>query len=742
MAEAKEEKKEKDTNNKITGWDVVDTPQLLRKLPIGPSIEELQDSKVDQLLENKSRPTSHTLKDVLAFTLGNAIQEGIGAGIGAGVNKIKGKKAASKYIDNLLNTATDSAKKSRAMNLASRKSDDTVKGFIKDIESAYNTSSKATDALENAETVKNTLIRKLAEAKEEVIENTNRIKKNEKLLKNIGDVDFDAVKELDLDHTNIDELSSENRNLVEKAMSKFNTEEVNKSLKKSIRNNEKNIQNLTYHIDNFPTNEKLEKNAKEALDNIKSRKDMLSDYLNGMSLDDITKKYGTEKQTYTGHPYNKNAKTAGKKIFSLEKNDEMFLNWLAAFGDDPRAKNFLQEINNPGYEKLVDMFLMAEQDLFDTIKPGTPVDVIRENKDKILDAWDEVSSAWKKGIDARVALASGIENDGLKDSLVNKANEDLHNTFVHGGKQVFGNDIFGIKVNKEHTKKQILNDLKSNKAYIDKFNKLISPNDPLHKELQKIDGSNVYKAQLDPLLRKGMSIPEAIQDKALERVINYYDADFDKYINQIIDYDIPPSAIDKVSPKPDFSNSKLRNADGTLKSADELAEFLTKDPIYIDTINEYIKGLTNNANTFAKAGALKGMTLPILGRYAERSIKHGVDSSYDPFNKNTGFKLPPNMKPWDESTEFSTLDKLIDNAKSFFGVNFDQDPSRFSTKQIDDMRQALINANEEVQKWNPIEVEGWSDREVLRLIKEIGSGKRPDISAKVKAEYNKLKEEK
>ena len=40
--EIKEEKKEKDSNNKITGWDFLDAPVLFRKIPIGPSIEELQ----------------------------------------------------------------------------------------------------------------------------------------------------------------------------------------------------------------------------------------------------------------------------------------------------------------------------------------------------------------------------------------------------------------------------------------------------------------------------------------------------------------------------------------------------------------------------------------------------------------------------------------------------------------------------------------------------------------------------
>lgn len=738
MAEVKEEKKEKDPNNKITGWDVLDTPQLLRKLPIGPSVEELQESKVDQLLDNKSRPTSHTIKDVLAFTLGNAIQEGVGAGIGAGVNKIKGKRAISKYMDNILENATESAKKSRAMNLAARKSDDTTAKFIDEIVEANDKHISARNAIDTADDVKKTLVNNLDNAKRSLKYKEDNLAESTKKLKELLDVNPDDIKGLDLEHRNIDSLSADEYNLYRQGVKKFNLEENVKADKKAVQDINRNIENLENSINNFPTKEKLSEKADNALKLLKSKQEMARDYLNGMSPEDIAKKYGTEKQTYTQHQWNKNAKTASKKINALEKNDEIFLNWLAAFGDDPRFKKFLEEVNNPAYDKLTNDFMIAYKDLFESVVPGTPIDVINKNKDELLDAWDEVSKHWKEGIDDRVRIASGLDDSGIKKNLTDKANDELYDVAIKGGKQVLGNDIFGIKIKEPVARSQILDNLKKEKSYIDKFNKLVSPSDPLHKSIQRSDGSRFYKDSLEPLLREGMSIPDAIQDRALERVIRYYDKDYDDYLEFLLEH---PSSKDYVA-KPDFSKSKLRNPDGTLKSANEIADFLTKDPIYIDTLNEYVKGLTNNANTFAKAGAVKGASLPILARYAERSIKHGVDSSYDPFNKDVGFELPPNMKPWDKSTEFNTWDKLIDNAKSFFGVNFDQDPSRFSTKQLNDMRQALMNANEEVQKWNPIEIEGWSDREVLRLIKEIGNGKRPDISAKVKAEYNKLKEEK
>ena len=743
MAEAnetekiEEEKKEKDPNNKITGWDLLDAPVLFRKIPIGPSIEELQKSKMDELMDNKTRPTSHTVKDFLAFVLGNVAQEAAGAAAGAGINKLKGARAISKYTDDILETAADSAKKSRAIDLAARKSDDTTAKFIDDIVDANDKHIAAKSALENADEVKKTLVRNLDDSKRLLKYTEDDIAENTKKLKELLDVNPDDIKGLDLEHRSVDSLSAEEHNLYDQGVKKFNLEEKIKSDKKAAKDINKNIENLERSINNFPTDEKLSEKAEDALNLFKSKQQMAKDYLNGMSPEDIAKKYGTEKQTYVQHQWNKNVKTAGKKIHVLEKNDEMFLNWLAAFGDDPRFKKFLEEINNPAYDRLTNDFVLAYQDLFESVVPGTPIDVINKNKDELLDAWDEVSKHWKEGIDDRVRFASGLDESGIKKTLTDKASDELYDVAIKGGKQILGNDIFGIRMKESVARNQILDKLKKEKSYIDKFNKLINPSDPIHKAMQKTDGSRFYKDSLEPLIRKGMSIPDAIQDRALERVIQYYDKDYDEYLELILDH---PSAKDYL-PKPDFSKSKLRNPDGTLKSVEEIANFLTKDPIYIDTINEFIKGLTNNANTFAKAGALEGASLPLLARYAEREIKSNIANGYDPFSKNLGIDLPDNMLPWDPDTERGVGDKLWNNAKDFVGMNFDRDPKRFSTKQIADAREAFMKANEEVKLWNPTQIEGWSDGEILDRIIDIGNGKYPKIANKFREYYHKFEEE-
>ena len=591
MAEAnetekiEEEKKEKDPNNKITGWDLLDAPVLFRKIPIGPSIEELQKSKMDELMDNKTRPTSHTVKDFLAFVLGNAAQEAAGAAAGAGINKIKGARAISKYTDDILETAADSAKKSRAIDLAARKSDDTTAKLIDDVVEANDKHIAAKSALKNSDEVKKTLVRNLDDSKRLLKYTEDDIAENTKKLKELLDVNPDDIKGLDLEHRSVDSLSAEEHNLYDQGVKKFNLEEKIKSDKKAAKDINKNIENLERSINNFPTDEKLSEKAEDALNLFKSKQQMAKDYLNGMSPEDIAKKYGTEKQTYVQHQWNKNVKTAGKKIHVLEKNDEMFLNWLAAFGDDPRFKKFLEDINNPAYEGLTNNFVLAYQDLFESVVPGTPIDVINKNKDELLDAWDEVSKYWKEGIDDRIRFASGLDESGIKKTLTDKANDELYDVAIKGGKQILGNDIFGIRMKESVARNQILDKLKKEKSYIDKFNKLINPSDPIHKAMQKTDGSRFYKDSLEPLIRKGMSIPDAIQDRALERVIQYYDKDYDEYLELLLDH---PSVKDYL-PKPDFSKSKLRNPDGTLKSVEEIANFLTKDPIYIDTINEFIK---------------------------------------------------------------------------------------------------------------------------------------------------------
>ena len=742
MAETNENKPKKDPNNRITGWDFLDLPVLFRKLPVGPSVEELQESKVDQLLENKDRPTSHTLKDTLAFILGNATQAAAGAGAGAAWNKVKGSHAISKRLDDILGSAAESAKKSNAMEIAGRKTDDVTNDIIKNIDDAYNDVQKADYMLKHADSEKEELSRSLANKQKSIAANKKEIEKNNKSLKKVADASREDVIDLDIDHRSLDSLSSDEYNIYKKYNDKFDLEEKNKTLARHIKEDEAESSKLLDKINNYPKTEELQKKVDDAVELIKSHKNMLEDYTKGMSKEDLAKKYGTAKQTYVNHPHTKSVKTAGQKVWTLSDKDSLFLNWLDAMGDDPRGLNFLKEFNETSDLNLLEMFLMAKSEELDKISSSNSKEAIKKAANSILDDWETLSKAQKRNIADRFRFASNFESDNLKMKAENEANKALEEVAKKGGKQLLGNDVFGLKLKEPAARQSILSKLKKEKSYIDTFNSMVSPSDPLYKSLQVVDGSNSYRQSLGPLIKKGMSVSEAIQDRALERVIDYYDKGVNEYFNQLLSYDVSPSTLEGMHIKPDFSNSKIRNADGTLKNAEELADFLTKDPIYIDTINEYIKGLTNKANTFAKEGALKGAAIPLLGRYAERAIKAGVTNKYDPFKKDPGVELPPNMRPWDASTEFNVADKLWDNTKNFFGMNFDLDPNRYSKKQLNDLRQAIMNANETVGKWNPIQIEGWSDREVLRLIKEIGAGKRPDIASEVKKEYKKLKEEK
>ena len=744
MDELNKEKKEKDPNNKIKGWDLLDMPSLFRKLPVGPSVEELQKSKVDQLMNNKSRPTSHTVKDVLAFTLGNAAQEAAGAAVGAGINKIKGSKAISKRIDDLLNTAKDSAKKSRAMDLAGRKSDDVAQGYIKEIDDAYDASRKADNAVKNAGKNKATLQAKHSDLVKDIDSNKSIIEQNKKLIEslkrdyNLDDIDW---KELDLDKNSVSNLPSEDRTRVAKSVEKFNAETTNASLTKKVAADEKKAAKLLEKINNFPSDAQLSEEAEEAKNFIKSHKGMLEDYYEGMSKEDIAKKYGKETQTYVDSAWNRNAKTAGPRVWKLGDEDEIFYNWLAIFGDDPRSAEFLMDLTKETDEELVDKFIMATEDLFKNITPDNPVETIKENGNRLMDDWFTIKKFKSEQAAHRTAFASDIESFNRKREATDRANDALTDVARNKGKQLLGSDIFGIKLKEPAARKQILDKLKKEKSYIDTFDKLIDPKDPIASAAMG-KRNRQYMQELEPLLKQGMSLSDAIQDKALQRVIDYYDNDFDNYIRAILDQDVPPSTLEGMGLKPDLSKSKIRNPDGTLKDAEELAEFLTKDPIYIDTINDFVKGLTDNARAYTIAGGLEGATVPLLARYLDRELKnHLSNNTFDPLGKDPGIELPPNMRPWDSSTEFSTADKLWDNTKNLFGVNFDLDPSRYSRKQLDDLKQALILANDKAKIWNTSQVKNWSDREVLRLIKEIGNGKRPEIANDVRNIYAQLEED-
>ena len=746
MAEAnetekiEEEKKEKDPNNKITGWDLLDAPVLFRKIPIGPSIEELQESKVDQLLNNKERPLSHTVKDTLAFILGNVAQEAAGAAIGAGINKAKGSKAISKHIDDVLEKSLNTSKEYPAITKAARRSgNETTEKLLEGIDNIHSDRASKLGLLNNYDYEVSKRSANV-DVKKELFDNAQ--KEYDKAKKVLSDVDpsYRTLPPVNVDNKDIKQLSDVEKDILKKREILFNAEEAAKREHRYVNEAFDDYNKAVDALSNMPSKEALSDEAKNLKSQLSRYKNLLEDWLDGKSVEDIRKTQGVETIRYRKNPWNNNVKSAAERVYTLSNNEEEFLNWLKIFGDTKEGKDFLSSsINNP---ELFDKFLSGTGgELLSKIGINASDDDIRKYGGQIIKDWTNFSKGpIKEGINA-VGAQNVKDSAEAIESLQKNAKKDLKEVARNAGKRILGNDIFGLKLKEGAARSEILSKLKKNKDYIKTFDKMLNPKDPLYKALAESDGSIAYKSVLADDIKKGMSVTEAIQDKALQRVIDNYDSEYIEYLNLILDYDVAPSDLKGIGKIPDPTKSPLRNADGTLKNIDELAEFLTKDPLYKATIDEYIRGLTGNANTFMKTGAIKGAALPLLARYAEREIKSNIANGYDPFDKKLDFELPANMKPWDSSTEFSVSDKLKDNASTFFGINFDQDPNRFSTKQLNDLRQALLNANEKVGKWNPTQIEGWSDREILRLIKEIGNGKRPDIANEVIKEYKKLKEE-
>jgi hypothetical protein len=131
-----ENKEKKDSNAKVTGWDVLDPQSLTRKVPIGPKFEDLSRSKAYEMLGNEERPTSHKVKDTTAAIMGILPEVLSAAGVFSHANKAA-KKGISLVVGKILDKAVDSSKIKNTLEHADE---------VKKIAKGYN---DAVDALNN-----------------------------------------------------------------------------------------------------------------------------------------------------------------------------------------------------------------------------------------------------------------------------------------------------------------------------------------------------------------------------------------------------------------------------------------------------------------------------------------------------------------------------------------------------------------------------------------------------------------
>lgn len=725
---------EKDQNNKIGILDVlVDQPQLIRKLPIGPTIEELQDSKMDQLLEGKSRPASHNLKDILSVIIGTAIQEG-GSALGSKlIRGAKAAKASSKVVQNALETAADSIDETAA---AITKAEGRTKAG-KMVDTLSDTQRKirgAKDVKANADSNISDLTRKIVDKEEEItfLDDLAEGKKN-RYIKDRKN--FEGLEKVDLpenisDRDVYDSLSDVQKSYNEKRMQvKLRENELSDAIK-AVKTADDELAALKSSLKNYPTAEESDKIIGELTSTLEGQKSYIYDVINGMSDADLAKKYGTETIEYVPNTWNKNAKSAGKKTYKLgSKYKNPFVDFVLDMEKTPEGKVLASNLIDGQTDDFNKFLKEYSADVFEQVKQGKD---IKEAASDMLKRWDifrKASIAKEKKSVAQATLDSLSE--GIA-KLEKTYGDDLYKVTVDKGKYILGNDKFGLKLKEEPARKMILDKLNKEKSYLKTFEKLVNPSDPIQKAFAKADGSDLKKLGLAKRIDKGMNIVEAIQDLALEETIDHYDADYIKYFDDVLNSDLPSGVI----PKPNFKNSIIRNEDGTLKSASALADTLSKDPFYISTINNIVKEITGDAKPFIKAGMVETAAIPLLGNWIKNATK--VGNAYDPFGKELDFELPPEMIPWDPKLERGFVNNLINNTLDVAGINFNRDANRFSTKQINAMREALEYANN-IKHWKlPEQVEGWSDDEIIDRAIEIGKGQHSKIAPLVIQKYKEL----
>ena len=725
----------KDPKNQIHMLDVADVPNLVRKLPIGPSIEELQDSKMDELLLNKKRPASHVAKDAAAFIGGNIAQEVAGAAIGAGIKGVKGKKAISKYTDDILNTAIDTSKKHPFYTKAERRaSNKTTEDMLKNYSTILNNVDDAKKIASNYDEQLKYLVNRKNTFENFIESNKNNIEKFSKFLE---DPKFKYIDEVIEKAKANEALSDKELSILREYTSYLDKVDVEKS---HLDDFSKQLEDVNRKIDNFPTDSEL---AKQGLDlHIKSRdrlKSLIRDWLNGASIEDLRARQGVEGTSYK--PTYKNEANAIKNAsYELTHNQDEFINFLAAFGDTKRGREFLEE--SMKNQKVFELFMSNKGDeyLKKLGKNATKDDIINYGT-KLLDAWDSIGVPM---LDAKAKNTESAVSKQISKMIQDKhdiTNDELNKMYQL--KTILGDSKLR-KLQIRRTSKKLLSNLKSNEKYLKTYDKLVNPTDPIQKALEKGKGTSAYKNILSDRMKAGnLSLNEAIQDIALENALDELDIDALSRISAVVDYNVPIEVVDDYlwgEATRKVGASPIREYGGKIKSIDDIIPVLTESPTYKQTIERFAKELTGDAKAFTKAGAIEGASVPLLVNWTKRSIENGKNNAYDPFNKKTGDDLPPNMKPWDPELERSTGDKLANNALSFFGANFDRGPERFSDKQINALRDAFEYANN-IKHWkNPHQVEGWSDGEIIDRAIEIGKGKHPEIASLVREKYIELME--
>ena len=433
----------------------------------------------------------------------------------------------------------------------------------------------------------------------------------------------------------------------------------------------------------------------------------------------------------------KEKKALDKGIKSLEKESEQSKKVLkdALYGDHPQTEG--------GFN--IDL-----RDLLTFARDETAMDrqVFEELNEKILNGTittnDEFFKELKKyekieNKNAKLAKKSLIKD--LNEDVENEAAEKLAKTGPTGPTVKKKNVNVHYKSIGDKERSNIMRAMKKSKNYNKTFEKLINPNDVIYKQLAKKDPKIVASDRaIADYVGKGLSVPDAIQAKALDLLFERADSPYKDALVALTRAD--DSTYSRRAIEAQLKKHPFRNIDGTLKAEDEIVDMISKDPFYKEIIDGLVNQelqMANRIEARSTAKAIESAGLPLLGVFTKRAIDKGTHKLPDTFNKNSEDILSDDYKPYDPKLEREKGEQVFQNLLSMFSLNHSKDPSRFTTKQLSNMKDALIEANKELHLWSNPQIKGLSDGEVLDLINSIGANKYGySAIEKVNKAYDKI----
>lgn len=611
--------KGKDPENKFNFIaDVILDPQTgLRKVPIGPSMEELQESQLAADLDpDYKRPVSHIAKDTIATT-GPALASLASKVAIKPIVKAVGNKAVSNTVKRILKNAEEGVGKIRNYNKASKEGSKEIYGAAKSLDRLNREIDDAT--------------RQIGNMKYGLYDNT---------IKNLTEV-------------------TKGKRLTDKELDK---------LYKMV--------DLLYYQKDISRNDffnDLYKILEEELGPIKDGK-----FASG-----------------SGRLYDF---TSEKDLFDLAYKDPDVARKILRTWDE--TEELAKKSNKSDLTK---MYNKAEDALWKKTHKNLAKDLDRINlettvsKLKDADIYGDIEKTIKKG-----SLPSEKEKIRIKNAILKSAK----------------------KTGKENTI----------------FERLMNPRDPIYKLL--LENSDDLVRSDDTILKyikEGMSFQEAVQNSALDVIFNSADRE---YVKALVDLANGKSAMDIDSI---LSKHPFRNLDGSIKSEEEIIKAIRKDPFYEELVKGYIDKalmLPKRVEKFANVKASEGAAGLLLANYTNKMLKDSVQNAKmtDPFSKNS--VLPPEMQPWNPDLEMDYTDRFWGNVGDILDINWSGSPHRFTTRQKELYRKAIIPVAEELGFENPEQIKALDDREFKELINKIGDLKYGrEVIKKVKANLDDLLEQ-